>query len=469
MISTTRSSSGRDKRLVLRRNGLPSSAIDTDHRRLFYVFCLIALNCAAWVHSVAVVAVACTLGVLAVAVISSRELCVYLLYACLPVFNAMGRELGGTSLFYALIGIFLFKWVVNETVPVVRNRFLAFSFIVIVTSGSIGDPSAYARWLLLLAPLVVLAGSDLLRRTLSTAVFCCSLSLVISVIASYAMINRGTYPYTQGYVYLGEFTSTVRFAGLIGDSVVCAQLIVTVIAANVVLLGMREAKAQYVTFAISVFLALVCLATYSKTALLSMAIVAVVVLMLILSRVIRTKLSVQGVALLLFIASVFGIILRRAWNPESGFFLAMSARLQAQDYLTGRAAIWGGYTALWAEDGLKFLFGGLGIAGYNGFYSHLRFNRAHNIYIEAISCFGLIATLVMFFFLLFVISTRAKYGKGAVRFLPLLLLLGTGLVLHGLLEFPYFFEVIISLGLVEFGRKQDSPGPPIVGHSNPRD
>lgn len=418
----------------------------SENQRVGLSYTLLLLTCGSWLVGNPTIALCITAFLLVFATFSPLPFCGKLLFICLPFFNVMGMELGGTSLYYILIAIFSAKYLVAKGFFLEKARILSIVLVVVATIYNIDGPARYVRWIALLLPFILLFKTDLLRYILNDCVYYLSLSMFLSSVVGLVMMSQGSYLYTRGYVYTASRETTIRFAGLIGDAVVYGQLVSSAVAANTVYLVRGEGRRGQLT--ISILLVLFVLLSYSKTAILCVGICLAMAVLVYSKLVIKRGILVRDLALLgimvvVTVASIF------YFTSDSTLFSidALSTRLDSSDLLTSRAEIWAGYFQLWEETGPILLFKGIGFEAYGNTIVYSFFNHAHNIYIEAVTCFGVLESIAL---IAFVVACMVKSReKGVLSYVPVLTLLASGLVLHGFLEFPFFFEWLIALQLLD--------------------
>ena len=96
------------------------------------------------------------------------------------------------------------------------------------------------------------------------------------------------------------------------------------------------------------------------------------------------------------------------------------------------------------------LFKGIGFDTYLGTTVYGRWHNCHNLYIEAVTLFGWILAVAMFLALAAYFASMKRRGAILFAYIPCILLLASGLILHGFLDFPFFYEWTIALGCLEF-------------------
>lgn len=409
---------------------------------------LIVLAGLLWTVSAGTLAFLCALAILGIALVSSSETCCRLIFICLPFFNIMGMDLGGTSSFYILVALFAAKSLLDGTSGSVGRRLAAYAVIAALTSYNITAGASYLSWLIHLLPLVLLLGTDRLRHHLPTYIKYLTVSMILSSVIGQAMLDAGVYLYTFGSVRTGAEVTT-RFTGLVGDAVVYGQFVSVVIAANVYLASVgRGYRLLVPCCVILVFYAFL---TYSKGALVSLALIGVFVLAAFSKRIIERRFPVRYALFVLVAVAVAFLGAGFMVSGESAFSLdALLTRLDSSDLLTARRQIWDGYFSLWEQTGLPMVLKGIGFDTYTATTIYGRWHNCHNIYIEAVTLFGFIGALAIAVALVYFLLSRSRRGARAMSYLPCFVLLATGVILHGFLDFPFFYIWTLALGCVDY-------------------
>ena len=404
--------------------------------------------CMGWLLSLGKVSFLLTLVVITIAAVGSSETCCRLLFVCFPFFNVMGADLGGTSMFYLLILLYILKATIDGSVAHVRERYVALMLVFVFTVYNIGAGLTYAKWLIhLTVPLFVL-GTDRLKENFPTYVRFLTISLMISGFMGLMMMDRGIYLYTFGTVNTGVDVTT-RFSGLVGDAVVFGQVVSLVVGTNAYL--MYAGKAYRGAFPITLVLVFFAFLTYSKGALICLGIVGVLALFGFVRKATRDGLPVRYfTGGLLALAAAY--LLATYMLSGSSLFSAdaLATRLDSSDLLTARRDIWNAYFKLWDSTGLPMLFKGIGFDTYLNTTVYGRWHNCHNLYIEAVTLFGWVMAVVMVMILVGHFMKMKRKEVPFFAFLPSILLLVSGLILHGFLDFPFFYEWTVALGCLEF-------------------
>lgn len=411
-------------------------------------YVLLVSVCLSWLRGLSTAALGSSLLVVLVSALAPAETSVCLLFACFPFFNVMGVELGGVSLYYLLILIAVAKAFISGMEDHPGARWTAYLLIVLMTFYNVFAGQAYLRWLLHLLVPVLLVGSTWFKHHFPRCIWYLTVSFLIADIAGFMMMNAGIYLYTSGEVWTaGELTT--RYSGLIGDPVFFGQFSAVLIAVNSFLVYLR--RARRFTVPISVVLAFFTLLAYSKAGILSLAIVGVFILVAFVVKTVRGGIPLKSlvIAIIAVLVAYFGAMALLSGSTVFSID-ALNTRLNSGDMLTGRTQIWQGYVSLWNDEGVFIIFKGIGFDAYSNTFVWSSFNKCHNLYIEAVTLFGFIQAILMFAILAAHLFRRAKTGAGIMSFLPCIVLLATGFVLHGFTDTPFFYEWTIALGCLDY-------------------
>lgn len=77
-------------------------------------------------------------------------------------------------------------------------------------------------------------------------------------------------------------------------------------------------------------------------------------------------------------------------------------------------------------------------------------NKTHNIYIETVCAFGLIATLCILIWIFVKIVQSIKRRDGILCLMPICVILASGYSLHGHFEFHYYTLVAVAMLFLNF-------------------
>lgn len=439
-----------------RRVPLLERRISRDQLTIGLAYFLLMGTGLAWLTGSGTAAFGLSLILVAIAAVSRTETCCELLFVCFPFFNVMGWEIGGTSLYYVLILLTVAKAIVHGQVDHGKTRVLLYLTVILLTVYNAFAGLSYARWLLHLLVPMLLVGSNRMKARLPRYLGLLTVSMVISSVIGLMMINSGIYLYGGDVWTNGEQVS--RFSGLIGDPVFFGQVSSVVVGANVFLIYMG--RSYRFSVPLSATLAFFDLLAYSKAGLFSLAVVAVFAVVAFFYKTIRKGLPVRNLFMLILAIFLIYFGAQYLLSGSSSLFSidAMVTRLDTSDPLTGRTQIWQGYLSLWQSIGTPMVFKGIGFDTYASTYVWDSFNKCHNLYIETVTLFGMLGAVLIFTALGCYMAKRARGGATFMAFLPCIVLLATGLVLHGFLDFPFFYEWTVALGCLDYAAAEKKIG-----------
>lgn len=439
MLSTRASSLG---------SALLNKKIGWAELSILAAYAFVALAGLSWTKSMGSIAFLCTLCILAIALVSSSEICCRLLFVCFPFFNIMGIDLGGTSMFYVLILLFAGKALMDGSVQSAGRRLTLYSLIILATLYNYGAGLTYLKWLIHLLVPLLLIGTWRMRRNFPVYLKYLTISLILSSAVGQMMLDAGVYLYTFGSVRV-DSEITTRFSGLVGDAVVYGQLVSVVVGANVYLAF--SGKGYRFIAPLCLVLVFFAFMTYSKGALVSLAIVGLFVLVAYVKRAVEGKVPVRYIVYALMAVGVayFGAGIlssgTTSFSPD-----ALVKRLDSDDLLTARAQIWSAYFDFWGQVGAPMVFKGIGFDVYQGTTVYGRWHNCHNIYIEAVTLFGILGVIAMGAALAAFLIKRIRSGANVMSILPCVILLASGMILHGFLDFPFFYVWTVALSCVDY-------------------
>lgn len=430
-----------------RRTPLLERRISRDQLTIGIAYILLMGTGLAWLAGSSTGAFALSLLLMAVAAASRTETCCELLFVCFPFFNVMGWELGGTSLYYVLILLAVVKAALHGKIDHGKTRALLYLVVILLTVYNAFAGLSYARWLLHLLVPVLLVGSGRMKARFPRYLGLLTVSMVISSVIGLMMVNSGIYLYGGDVWTNGEHVS--RFSGLIGDPVFFGQVSSVIVGANAFLVYID--RSYRFSVPLSIALAFFDLLAYSKAGLFSLGIVAVFIVVAFVYKTVRRGLPVRNFVMLIVAIFLTYYGAQYLMSGSSLFSVdAMTTRLDSSDLLTGRTQIWQGYFSLWQSIGVPMVFKGIGFDTYASTYVWSTFNKCHNLYIETVTLFGVLGAALIFVSLGAYMVKRARGGATLMTFLPCIVLLVTGLILHGYLDFPFFYEWTVALGCLDY-------------------
>lgn len=382
------------------------------------------------------------------------------IYMCLPFFNVLNKSVGDTSLFYIIILIYILKYFINKGEKYkLKSKLLILMGVTILTFYNINTGSKYISWLILLIPLILSYKEEKLFEKIKNIILLYSFSMILSSVCGYYMLINNLSIYTGSYIW-NDGEIYFRFSGLIGDSNVYSQCILIIIASLLIIYEMNKEK---IVFVMIFLLFAFGLLTYSKMNIIMMLVIFIYYSIHKSYKYIKDKnKTINFIVFMLTICILISIgIYIFMKNIDSKIISSYIVRFNAKDLLTGRMYVYDRFISMWKEDYLKTLVAGIGFSKYIVPYrlsEALTIIYSHNIYIETISLFGVLGMYIIFIFLFYRISRFFKYKKDKIFLLPLLILLITGLALHGHLEFNYYFNVILAITFLEYNEQKIKRG-----------
>lgn len=376
--------------------------------------------------------------------------CVVMLYTLLPMFNLLNYKVGTTSLYYLFVCIFWFRYIKHHSLKLKSSKLLVLSVLLIIrlTSGEIGST---LKWFILISVLVLTYQEDFFDSSIARIVFYMSITFITSSIFGYLMLQEGRSIYTRGYVW-SEYGNTIRFAGVIGDSVFFSQFCALLVAANLTL-GCYIKGYFVKSIFLSVPITVLCLYSYAKTGLLLIicSFIAVIFWHIWNKSQSRTTILCSVWILLNAFLGLSAIIIYVITHPENAVVKNYTARFNSTDLLTGRGEVWKHYIMIFIND-WKSLFCAMSQSEFTKvFYleNGSTVNKTHNIYIETLCAFGFLATIFIFLWIIKDIIVSIKENNGILCLLPVFIILASGYSLHGHFEFHYYTLVSIALSFLK--------------------
>lgn len=388
--------------------------------------------------------------IIAMSLFSDLSETLEIMFICLPFFNILNSKMGTTSLYYLFVILFILKYLfLKGEKHYFKSKMIICGFVLILTSYNITVASKYLTWLILLVPFILSYGEKFLNKNFSRLITFYALSMVLSSAIGYMILNKGLSIYTSSYVYNNGSIHT-RFSGLIGDSNVYSQsllIIESLLIYNFMYLDKSKRNLLFILLLV-VFGVL----TYSK-----MNIVVTVFLIFIyvlkkMKMFITNKKHKYKFIIYLFMVGFILLcgLLYISKNTDSNIISSYITRFSASDLMTGRFEVYNHFISIWLDNPLKFLFG-IGFKSYTTPFvlgnSYVQY--AHNLYIETICLYG----FIVFMGIVFSIFKLCQKSKGFLNKLPLIILLITGLILHGNMEFSFFMNLILIFECLSYNKE----------------
>lgn len=367
------------------------------------------------------------------------------LFATLPFFNLFNVSVGNISLYYLIALGFIFKYVINKGWRLPKSKFM-WLFVLAILKLSSTDITGTLTWLVLFSVFVITYNDSIFINNIEKIIKYITISTIISSFYGYVMVMTGSSIYTGGRVY-SQGVMTVRLAGLIGDSVMYGQFLAIIVACNLVIMVLNETIDYKKIICCAILVLFACL-TYSKTAVL--LVLGVILLWVLYIVVINSKskktLYVSIIVIVLFVVAIISLISYIVNNPNNSMVQNYIIRFTAEDLWTGRFDIVNHYITLIFSD-LRNIFIAMdydiyksGIAISSGYI----IKDTHNIYVETMCMFGVIASIIMFCWCIKVIFLHVKRKGNIFALVPITALLASGFSLHGHMEFQFYTIVALS-------------------------
>lgn len=410
----------------------------------------------AWVNSKGTIAIACTALIILMSIFSSSEICCRLLFICMPFFNIMGVDLGGTSLYYIIVLLFIVKAIADGTCENAGRRVMLFFVVIVATLYNFSSGLLYIKWLIHLTVPFALLGTQRFRRYLPEYIRYWTLSLVLSSFIGLIMLNSGTYLYMFGSVRTGMEVVT-RFSGLVGDAVVYGQLVSVALAANAFL--SFSGKGYRLLVPACIALVYFSLLTYSKGALVCLALVGLSAVVLFTREALKNRLPLRHISIFILTIAVASAASKYLAEGGTAFSLdALLTRLDSSDLLTSRGDIWSAYIRYWGTVGPAMALRGIGFDTYISTTVFGRWHNCHSVYIEAVTLFGFLGAIVIAALLFGYFQSKRRQGARAVSYLPAAIMLASGVILHGFIDMPFFYVWTVALGCIGYSAPQYERG-----------
>ncbi|MDD3229654.1 MAG: O-antigen ligase family protein [Oscillospiraceae bacterium] len=376
------------------------------------------------------------------------ELFIYL-FTCLPFFNVLNLQIGTTSFYYFLMGIVMIRYLTQGYNSRTPTRIVFFLLIILITCSNIDGKNEYIQWLIRLLPFVFLLDDSVLLRCTGKCIERFALSMVLASVWGFVMYKTNSYLYGTGYVYSGNSIS-IRFAGLTGDSVWYSIQLVMIISMLLVLLFLQKREmAKGWIIAEVVALCYFGLLTYSKTLLVSLAIMLFFCYFYWVFHHEKSRTFwLKNIMAILLIVSVVLVFSALVLNSSLPWFVSIRTRLFAADISTGRVDVWKYYID-WIFSHWTSIFHGMGFAEYSRGQYIPALGRvvgySHNMYLDTIVLFGVIEAIAVFVWLGVYVGRALRNSRNMICFLPVLMLLVCGITTHVHFEFSFYLTALLSL------------------------
>ncbi|MGI6498358.1 MAG: O-antigen ligase family protein [Oscillospiraceae bacterium] len=394
-----------------------------------------------------------------------EELGVYL-FLCLAFFNVMNGSIQSTSLFYVLCGIVIVRYLAQEHRKyMLSQKMILLGVIFVITAYNLTDVNRYLSWFILLLTCVLLYREPIVTEKISDIVSMYSLSVLFASWWGYRMLESGMAINNGAEQFLSGRYAYLRFAGMVGDSVMFGSLLLVLIAANLALLLGRQQKTWVGLFFIANMVVLGGM-TYSKT------FYGGLLIELVLFFWFRFRQKENGTKAFVLSAIAIGVAAGglSLWigSGTGNAVSIMQKRMSAEDLSTGRFVAWAYYINRWLND-WTILFKGIGFAEYAARRTFAGYTHsimyAHNILIESVTAFGLLETAAILAGMGHGLRRFLKRGGELFWLLPAFMLFVVfGMVSHGHFESMFYFSVLLVMTIPAANAKKTTTDPIPAGN-----
>lgn len=422
--------------------------ISKEKLTIYAIYMLIIISAIGHVLKNSIISLMATIAIVLISAFTKKELLLIIIYICLPFFNILNTKFNTISYFYLILIIFAIKYFCDKDKkykPKIKVFILLCLMLIFVLNISVIDKCL--TWYMLLMTLVITYKENMLKENILRIINYYTISTILASAYAYCLLQVNLYPFVNSYVWNSGKKYT-RFGGLIGDSNIYSQNILLIIAFNLILIERHKASNyRYILIAILVVFTLL---TYSKMNIMMMAIIIFVYTIYKLVKYINKKNAIK--TLMILFATIIGIVSLLVYiqkNTGSNLISSYIKRFSSKDLLTGRMSVYKHFIDLWKENP-TFILWGIGFEKYTMPYSitaGVNIMYSHNIYIETISLFGGIFTTAIIVFILYELVIFCKKKGNIIVILPIGILFITGVILHGHLEFSYYYNLIIIIQL----------------------
>lgn len=377
------------------------------------------------------------------------EDCTIGLFVALPMFNLLNYQVGNISMYYLLVFVFWWRYLEYHHWRINKKKLLILVILMAIrlTSGEIKEN---LTWLVLFSVLVLTYREDFFDESIEKIVYYMSITFILSSAFGYLMLEEGRSIYNRGYVW-SEAGVATRFAGVIGDSVFYSQFCALMVSANLAL-GCYRKRYLRKSVLLSLFITAFCVLTYAKTGMFLLLLVVIsAIFWQFWSNAKTRKRAVYAVVIVAVVMCALGVL---AWyivtHMESEVVRSYLLRLTSVDLLTGRREIWDHYLGLLGDSWRTLVIAmpwddfALGFLSQDGRI----YTKTHNLYIETVCAFGLVATVSMLLWVLLGMVRSFKRRDGVLCLMPICVILGSGYALHGHFEFHYYTLVAIAVAFL---------------------
>lgn len=422
--------------------------ISKEKLTIYLVYILIAISAIGHIVQNSAISLIATIVIVAISALAKKENLLIITYICLPFFNILNAKFNTMSWFYVIVLILVIKYFMSKDEKYKpKTKFIILISLMLFLVCNINAINKCITWYILLSTLIITYKENMLKDNIVKIVNYYTISTILASIYGYYLLQVNLYPFVNSYVWNTGKIYT-RFGGMIGDSNIYSQNILLIITFNLILI--EKYKASNYRYILIGVLAIFTILTYSKMNIMMMAILIVIYTTYKLSKYINKRNAIK--TLLILCAIVIGIVSLLVYiknNADSDLISSYITRFSSKDLLTGRTNVYKHFINLWKENPTYVLWG-IGFEKYTEPYSitaGINIMYSHNIYIETVSLFGGIFTIAVIIFIIYKLIKFLKEKKSLIVVTPILILLITGMILHGNLEFSYYYNLIIIIQL----------------------
>lgn len=374
------------------------------------------------------------------------------LFTAMPFFNLFSMQIGTTSIYYLYVIIYIIKILKHNNWRIGKKRFIILILGFVLTTFWM-DIVMQLKWMVLFALLVINYQNKIFLARLDLIVKHTGISTITASIVGYIMLIAEKSIYTKSIIYSTNGTTT-RFAGLVGDSVFFGQFCVVVISSLLVMVLLNRLSARF-AYVSAIILSWFALLTFSKTAIILLVIAIFSYCVSYININIQKKVTLYRsiFAFTLVCIALIGIGYYIITHLDNIVIQGYIIRFTSTDLWTGRTSVSDNYLEK-INSSLKHLVVGMPYSTYiqNGVVvGGTMITRAHNIFIETVCLFGALASFIIIGYCIVIVSKfLLRKNKRLYILAPFAILLISGISLHGHLEWPYYFLVSLSTGLLDY-------------------
>lgn len=371
------------------------------------------------------------------------------LYICLPFFNIINFTPGSTSFFYVLLVIFILKnFILNWKKIVKSDAWIVYIIIILLTVYNLFDInsiiSTYIPWIFMF--LFYIIALNIKNVNLKKIIVNYAFSyLIASGLAKFALDHNYMqfFHVNLGYVYK-DGNINYRFVGLMGETNSFAQVSLILIALlNGLYFQTNKINEKIKYLFLIIMLIIFSFLTVSKMFILGLGVIIFsislnAIINLFTKKRLNTLYSFITILILSVIGGICFVNLQKIFQLE--VVQDYLIRFSAKDLSTGRFDVYNHFLEILIQNPLNIFFG-MGFKAYNipwMLSNGMTGIHAHNLILEYICLFGVISLIIILIYFGNIFFTGIKKNKNIISFIPLLILVITGLSLHGL-QTNYFY------------------------------